>query len=143
MYKINWARVFAGGLLAGFIINVGEFLLNEPVLGNEMAAAMERLNLEVPGPGAIMLFVFMGITLGILAVWLYAAIRPRFGPGPRTAVCAGLVVWALSYLYPSIGFLIMGFFPAKRIGIAIVWELVELVLATVAGAWLYKETEAT
>ena len=34
-----------------------------------------------------------------VTVWLYAAIRPRFGPGPKTAICAGLIVWGLSYLY--------------------------------------------
>ena len=31
--------------------------------------------------------------MGILIVWAYAAIRPRFGPGPKTAIFAGLVPW--------------------------------------------------
>jgi hypothetical protein len=30
-----------------------------------------------------------GFLIGIFAIWLYAAIRPRHGPGPKTAVCAG------------------------------------------------------
>ncbi|HSE60477.1 MAG TPA: hypothetical protein VLA99_17380 [Nitrospiraceae bacterium] len=29
------------------------------------------------------------------ALWLYAAIRPRFGAGPKTALYAGLGVWVL------------------------------------------------
>ena len=33
MERINWARVFAGGLLAGLIINIGEFILNVPPHG--------------------------------------------------------------------------------------------------------------
>ncbi len=35
MGKINMARVILGGLLAGLIINVGEFVLNEPILGEQ------------------------------------------------------------------------------------------------------------
>ena len=81
--NINWARVFAGGLLAGLIINIGEFILNEPILGAEFAEVMATMNQEPPGSGAIMIFVIMGFAIGILAVWLYAAIRPRFGPGCR------------------------------------------------------------
>ena len=138
---INWARVFAGGLLAGLVINIGEFILNEPILGAEFAEVMASMNREPPGSGAIMIFVIMGFAIGILAVWLYAAIRPRFGPGARTAVCAGLTVWALGWLVPNISFAAMGWMPAKLLVIATVWSAVEVTLATVAGAWLYTESD--
>ena len=138
--NINWARVFGGGLLAGFVINVGEFILNVPILGVEFAEIMAGMNREPPGPGAIMIFVMIAFAIGILAVWLYAAIRPRFGPGAQTAVCAGLTVWTLGWLFPNISFLAMGFFPAKLLVIATLWSLVEVTLGAVAGAWLYKES---
>jgi hypothetical protein len=137
--NINWARVFGGGLVAGLIINIGEFILNEPILGADFAAAMTSMNKEAPGPGAIMVFVMLSFAIGILAVWLYAAIRPRFGAGAKTAACAGLTVWGLGWLYPMISFVAMDFFPFKIILIASVWGLVEVTLATVAGAWLYRE----
>ena len=139
--NINWARVFGGGLLAGLIINIGEFILNEPILGAEFAEVMAGMNQEPPGSGAIMIFVMMAFGIGILAVWLYAAIRPRFGPGAKTAVCAGLTVWALGWLVPNISFMAMGFFPMKLLVIATLWSLVEVTLATVAGAWLYTESD--
>ena len=138
---INWARVFGGGLLAGLVINIGEFILNEPILGAEFAEVMASMNQEPPGSGAIMIFVIMGFAVGILAVWLYAAIRPRFGPGARTAACAGLTVWALGWLVPNISFAAMGLMPAKLLVIATVWSAVEVTLATVAGAWLYTESD--
>ena len=136
---INWARVFGGGLLAGLIINLGEFILNEPILGADFAEAMASMNREPPGSGAIMIFVMLGFAIGILAVWLYAAIRPRFGAGAKTAACAGLTVWALAWLYPNVGFMAMDMFPFKLLLIASLWGAVEVTLATVAGAWLYKE----
>ena len=78
--------------------------------------------------------------LGVLAVWSYAAMRPRFGPGPQTAVLAGLAVWAMSYLYAGVyvhaGVVIL---PAKLTWLPVVWSLVEVPVATLAGAWLYKE----
>ena len=133
--------MFGGGLLAGLIINIGEFILNEPILGAELKEVMAGMNQEPPGSGAIMIFVIMGFAVGILAVWLYAAIRPRFGPGAKTAACAGLTVWALGWLVPNISFMAMGWFPMKLLVIASVWSLVEVTLATVAGAWLYTESD--
>ncbi|MFQ5778566.1 MAG: hypothetical protein ACE5IP_11235 [Terriglobia bacterium] len=139
MGKINLGRVILGGLLAGVVINISEFILNAVVLMRDMEEALKALNLSPVGGGAIGIFVVQGFVMGIVTVWLYAAIRPRFGPGPRTALLAGLVVWFLTPVLASVGFLVMGFFPAKPVAIGIVWTLAELLLASVAGAWLYKE----
>lgn len=38
MGKINFGRVLLGGIVAGVILSVGEFVLNEKVLGAEMKA---------------------------------------------------------------------------------------------------------
>ncbi len=139
MGKINMGRVILGGLLAGLIIDIGESVLNGVILGKEMEAAMQALNRPMVGGGAIAVFLVLGFLLGIAAVWTYAAIRPRFGAGPKTAVCAGLLVWFFSYFYPSAGFAAMELFPTKLITWGLVWGVVEIVVASVAGAWAYKE----
>lgn len=139
MKDINLARVVLGGLVAGLVINIGESVFNAWLFAADMEAAMARLNLPPVGGGAIAVFLVLGFALGIAAVWLYAAIRPRFGPGVNTALCAGATVWFFAYVYPSIGFVVMGMFPARLIGIGIVWGLGELLGATVVGAWLYQE----
>jgi hypothetical protein len=139
MGRINWFRVVLGGLVAGFIINIGEFLLNEPILGRKWAAAMESLGRPPMGNQAITLFVVLGFVLGIGAVYLYTAIRPRYGAGPRTAVCAGILVWFFAYAYNGVGMMAMGLFPKSLIVIGTLWGLLELPIATVFGAWLYKE----
>ena len=41
-------------------------------------------------------WVVFGIVAGIVTMGLYAAIRPRFGPGLATAIYAGATLWFLN-----------------------------------------------
>ena len=77
MGRINLGRVVIGGLLAGLIINVGEYILNGLLLEAQMNAAMAALNRPPINPSMIMWFVLFGFGLGCMMVWTYAAIRPR------------------------------------------------------------------
>jgi hypothetical protein len=140
MPRINLKGVLIGGLLAGLIINVGESILNIPLLGAQMEAAMRALNLPPVGMGPIVVFLIGGFALGLILVWLYAAIRPRFGAGPKTALLAAIVLWFLAYFWPSLGMGLMGFMPMKLLLIAMAWGLAEVVIAALAGGALYKET---
>jgi hypothetical protein len=139
MQKINLGRVFAGGLLAGLVINISETILNVFVIGSQMDAVLKARNVPPMEPRAIVSFVVMCFGLGIATTWLYAAIRTRFGPGVPTAVLTGAVVWFLTYLYPSLADVVLQLFPGDVTAIAVSWGLVEIVLAAIAGAWVYKE----
>jgi hypothetical protein len=132
-------RVLLGGLLAGVVINISEFVLNGVVLANDLNSALGRLNLPPISGNAVAVFLLMGFIIGIVTVWLYAAIRPRFGPGATTAAYAGLTVWFVGYVTSTIGNVMMGIFPLRLALIAMVWGLFELVIAAVAGAWPYHE----
>ncbi len=140
MGRINMGRVIVGGLLAGLLINCSEFVLNTFVIAKDMEAAMKAMGLPPMDPGQIPFFVVFGFLLGIVTVWLYAAIRPRFGPGVPTAAYTALVVWFLAYLYPTLFFLVMHVFPANAMIVSVVWGLGEILIAGVAGAWAYTET---
>lgn len=140
MGKINLGRVVLGGLLAGVVLNVSEFVLNEPILGEQWSAAMETLGRTMPTDAGTMIgYVIWSFLLGIMLVWFYAAVRPRFGPGPKTAVTIGLAVWFVVWFLGFGGTLIVGMFPSKLVVITLIWELFEVPIATVVGAWLYKE----
>ena len=139
MGKINMSKVLVGGLLAGLVLNIFEFIVHQLILGNQWAEAMEKLGMSGPAGVTIAWFVILTFVLGIALVWIYAAIRPRFGAGAKTAVCAGLFVWFLIWFWASIGFVIMGLFPLKLFIIPAIIGLIEVPLATVVGAWLYKE----
>ncbi len=139
MTKINFNRVLLGGLLAGAVLNIGDFLLNEPVLGEQWKSALEVYGMDSPGSSAIAWFVIMDFIIGAALVWLYAAIRPRFGAGVMTAVVSGLIVWFFAWLWNNGGLMAMGTFPTKLLMIATIWGLFQLPIAAIAGAWLYKE----
>ena len=137
MGKINWARVLLGGLLAGVIVNIFEYVMNVVVFGREWEAAMKAVGQQTPPNAA--LYVVWGFLMGIGAIALYAAARPRFGPGPKTAAWTGFGYWVFAYALPNFGYSITGLFPQRLMIITTLVGLVELILASVVGAWLYKE----
>jgi len=139
MGSINMARVLLGGIAAGVVINIGESILNLVLVGEQLEAQMASMNLPVMGGASIGVFVVMGFIVGIAMVWLYAAIRPRYGAGPKTALCAGSVVWFFAYLYSGIGMVVMGMFTASLMVVGVLWGLVELLAAALVGAYLYQE----
>jgi hypothetical protein len=68
---------------------------------NDMEAAIRALGRQM-GASQLAMFTVWGFLVGIFAVWLYAGIRPRYGAGPKTALCAGAAVWGLGYLLASV-----------------------------------------
>ena len=141
MGKINWARVVLGGLVAGFIINIFEYVLNAVVFAKEMEEAVSALGRQL-GPDQIAVFIVWGFLVGIFAVWLYAAIRPRYGAGAGTSLCAGAAVWDLGYLLAAATPFVLKLFPPRLMMIGLAVGLVEVLVGTLAGAWLYREEAA-
>ena len=139
MASMNVGRVVAGGLLAGLIITISEFVLNEPILGEKWRAAMEAMNYQEPGNAVIAFFVICGFVLGLVTVWLYAAMRPRLGAGPKSAVIAGLITWLLYYGFVNLSFGITGMFGWDIEGVVLGWTFVEMIIASVVGCAIYTE----
>ena len=140
MEHTNRGRVVLGGLLAGVVINLVEFVTNGVILKDTWAQVMSALQKPAtPGASEIVLFNCWGFVVGLSAVWLYAAIRPRYGQGAGTAVRAGVAVWVLAYFLENLMFYSLGLFPTRLLVITGVVGLVEIAIATVAGASIYKE----
>jgi hypothetical protein len=139
---INTSKVLVGGLVAGVIFIVTDFLTHGVLLADRMAAelgqaapgAMERLETA----GAMTVFIAMNLVFGIALAWLYAAIRPRFGPGMRTAAYAGVFMWIIASVMHSF-FVVAGLMSASTFAIGAVIWLIALVLAAGAAGRLYTE----
>jgi len=140
MGQINYGRVILGGLVAGVVINIIEGVMNGVVLASRWADQMISLNR--PAAGSIKQIVVLnlwGFAAGILAVWLYAAIRPRMGAGPRTAMCAGLFTWVTICGMGTAVPVILHIYRLDLGLIGVGFELVEMLAAALAGAYFYKE----
>ncbi len=140
MGKINWGRVILGGLLAGVVINLVEYVVHGKMLERDWNDAMTALHRPAISGSAVAWFVLVGFLVGIGMVWLYAAIRPRYGAGPRTAICAGIAVWFFVYLLYMIGSYPLHLWPTRLITIATVVGFFECAVAGLAGGWAYKES---
>ena len=138
MNKINWGRVLLGGIVAGLVMNVVEYVFHTYVIAGQENAAMASLNAHMMN-GAIPVFLALGFVQGIVTIWLYAAARPRYGGSAGTAVIIAIGVWILAYAIPDLGVAYQGLLPLRLMCMEAVVGLVEAIVATVAGAALYKE----
>lgn len=141
MSQINIVGVLKGGLAAAVIMNISQYILNLPVAGAQMAAQLAARNLPpAEAPAQIAVFAVATTILGFITIFIYAAIRPRLGPGPKTAMAAGLMVWGSAYLYASILAGTIGLYSMGLIVLIIVWSLIEMIVASAVGGYLYNES---
>ena len=139
MSGIHFRRVMLGGLAVGLVLNITESFLNLVILAKANEACLKALNVPPIGGGAIAFYVAWGFIQGLVTVWLYAAMRPRLGAGPRTALMAGLVVWLLAYAIPQVGNAMTHLAPWNLTAVYLAWTLVEAPAVALLGGWIYRE----
>jgi hypothetical protein len=140
MGKVNRNRVILGGLLAGVIIDASEAFINAVVLRQDWADVMSKLGKSPDLSAAVLVgFNVIGFITGILMVWMYAAIRSRYGAGPKTALMVAFTIWVIGYAIPTAGEVGIGLIPAQLAATAVGLGLMEVILAALAGSSVYKE----
>lgn len=139
MAEINKAKVLVGGIVAGVVMTISQFVLNEYVLADAMTETFAAMNVEPPGGMAIMVFIVISFVAAIMTMKLYAVLRDRCGVGPKTAMCAGLFVWFLYYAAPTISWAVLGLMPQGTTVMTLIWTCVEMMVAATAGAYFYSD----
>lgn len=139
MKGINVNRWILGGVVAGVVIwlleGVGSLLYMQDM---QAAMAAHNLSLEM-NAGMWILSIVVSLILGLALVFFYAAFRPRFGPGPKTALIVAVAFWISSSLLSLIGYHMLGLYP---VGLLVLWAIimiVELVAGSLLGGWIYRE----
>ncbi|MGH7531674.1 MAG: hypothetical protein ACREL4_00165 [Gemmatimonadales bacterium] len=138
---MNSGRILGGGLLAGLVTNIIDGAGNVGLIGPRWQAETEAIKpglYAAAGQSSMIGWITTDFLLGFLIIWLYAAMRPRFGPGPRTAAAAAVVIWFATRAYFS-SYIFLGFFSTGLIGIASFIALVAMVAGAWAGARVYSE----
>ena len=135
MHKINWSRVVLCGLGAALawsalslpiLVVFGRALIEAappaPLLGADRAAAGFALN----------------ALAGIWAMWLYAALHPRYGAGPRTAAIGGFSWWLIGSIV-TCHWTALGLIRFRDVIGVIIASLPVLVAVTMLAARAYQE----
>jgi hypothetical protein len=154
---MNTGRIFGGGLVAGVLMTVLDVTYLALIGERLFHASLERLAvrgetgqlvafpIELTAVQAVY-YPIANLVLGVILVWMYAAVRPRFGPGLRTALSVGLVGGTLIFLIPGLSLMACGLYPPDPLGPIwnplgpwILWGMVQTPVATVGGAYLYRE----
>jgi hypothetical protein len=142
MGRINIGRLILAGLVAGLVSDALGYLVDGVLLAERWADGMILL-----GHSQFSLIEWVGFNLagllgGLIAIWIYVGIRPRFGAGPLTAIYAGLAAWLLTSAIPNFEFMgVLRLFDRPLTIFTTLGALVEIVLGTVLGAALYAEDE--
>jgi len=142
MEKINWRRVVLGGMLAGMVLALLDTIFLAIFRHPGLRTPIQGINPATNGMVTALFNMFAFIFLGILMIWSYAAIRPCFGPGPKTAVIAGFAVFlvAVSQLLLRVAMYdtVSDLPPGPMLPML---YLLTIVAGTQAGAWVYKAKE--
>jgi hypothetical protein len=142
MGKINWGRVVLCGFLTGGVcmaLTAPVFLLalqeTEYVRALHAARVAARPRFE-----PLLVATPLNFLAGIWIMWLYAAIRPRYGPGPKTAALAGFAGWlAVAIIEVELAVLLLLPFSPSGLAAPLGVALPALIAAALVGAWQYRE----
>ena len=142
MGKINKQRVVVGGIAAGLTAFVLTGVVNGGVIAGQLQTWVQAMGGALHPPAAplpMALWALMSLLLGFAGVWLYAAIRPRFGAGPRTALLAGVALWVMNKLAVGFDFAALGIFPLPLLLALEIGGLAALLGGVMVGARLYRD----
>lgn len=139
MKGINLTRWLIGGVVAGILIWLFEGAASM-LYYEQMQAALEARGLAMEMSAKVFaISILISLLAGLTLVFFYAAARPRFGPGPKTALIVAVALFLGSYLISLLGYELLGLVPTRLLVIWGVIGLTEMILATLVGAWLYNE----
>lgn len=139
MGGINVGRLILGSLLAGVVIFVIEGAMAATYTA-EMLRVLQEHNLAMPmGASGMVVGALISLLVGFGLIFFYVAARPRFGAGVRTAVIIAVVMFFTGYFVGLISYNSIGLYPPKMLAQWGAIGLFEMIIACIAGAWLYRE----
>jgi hypothetical protein len=141
MGRINIGRLLLGGLVAGVVANAVDYVINTYLVASEMLEMVQRLNLRADQvEHSTWIWIGFDLVYGFLVVFTYAAMRPRFGPGAKTALIAGLCYW-IGFTAMSAGFTAMGIFTHPAFIKSAAFTLASTLVPALIGGAIYQEAE--
>jgi len=142
---INWGRLVVGALVASVIAFATDGFLHGAIHESDWQPVYANLKAVMPqeNPVHMVYFAIFELGRGFLAMFIYVLLRSHCKPGPKTAAGAGVVAWIAFSLTGPAQFIPLGFYSNAlwmKVG---AYQLVTSIIATIAGAALYKSRMGT
>jgi hypothetical protein len=131
--------IVIGGLVAGAVLSVIDIAMYGAILKAPMEQAMKVLPKPRIVQWQVPWYISLDVVAGLALVWLYAALRPRFGASPATAAKAGVVGWFFTSLWTTLVQWPMNLMPLNLTVIIVSVALAQWTLAAVLGAKFYRD----
>jgi hypothetical protein len=131
--------IVIGGVVAGATLSVIDIAMYGAILKAPMEQAMKVLPKPRIVQWQVPWYISLDVVAGIALVWLYAALRPRFGASLATAAKAGVVGWFFTSLWTTLVQWPLNLMPLNLTVIIVSVALVQWTLAAVLGAKFYRD----
>lgn len=139
MRGINVKRLLLAGAVVGVLLWLLEAAASMIYL-DDMRIALQAHSLGLQMKSSTWLASLAGFLLfGLTLVFMYVAMRPRFGPGPKTATIAAVTLWLGGYVTSLIGYDQIALYPRSLLYLWGVVGLLQLIIGSIVGAWIYRE----
>lgn len=143
MNKIKIQRLLLTSLATLVVFIVVEFLVEtlfeRHILQQGITEWYLKLGIQHWNWANNLVNIFIALLNTTMLVWLYAALRPMFGVGVKTALITSLfgLVFSTTFTF-NIANLTGGYYPWKIALLESGYLLIELPLAMIAGAYVYE-----
>lgn len=137
---INSKHLIISVLVTAVVYFICDGIIHGALLGEDYRAAMTAAGKVIEeDPTAYGYFALFDLGKAFVAMFVYVAARPRFGPGIRLAVLSGLIAWLGVEALPAIGAMPLLLLTKMHYTKVMLFELVPMVAGAVLGGFLYKE----
>jgi len=135
---LNSGKVVVSGLVAGVVANLLDYVFQGILMKSDFEMMQQRLNLDPATANNPVPWIVVDFILGFLLIVTYVGFPTRWGPGPKTAIYAGVVIF-VSIASVMGALTSIGVFTVDTYLKSSALSLVTLITASLTGAFLYKE----
>ena len=145
MSNVNWGKFVLGALIVTVICFLSDGFLHQRVVNDQWEAIVAALGATAPQHAgwSMVWFVVFEAGRGFLTMYVYVLLRPRLGPGVKTATWAGVVAWVAYSLTGPAQFIPLGFYSESLWFTVVIYQLVFSIVAAIAGAAPYQESSSS
>ncbi|MGQ0639356.1 MAG: hypothetical protein ACT4P6_01075 [Gemmatimonadaceae bacterium] len=142
VHGINLKRVVLGGVVAAIALWLLESAASSLYLNRMQSALVLHGIMLEPSIWLTVMSVAIALLTGLTMVFMYAVARSRLGTGARTATVVACIFWLGGYVPSLLSYEMIGIYPRTMLYQWGLVGLLEMIIAAVLGAWLYREPAA-